>query len=160
MREYNYKIKGVDYNVKIKDVEGKIANVEVNGIDFEVELENAVAAPKPIVRPAAAHSSAPAAKPASAASAAAASAAPAAKPAASAGGSSAGKYAVKAPLPGTINDIKVSVGQEVKKGQTVVVLEAMKMENNIDTERDGKVAEVRVQKGDAVMEGAVLVTIE
>lgn len=160
MREYNYKIKGVDYNVKIKDVEGKVANVEVNGIDFEVELENAVAAAKPVVRPAAAHTSAPAAKPASAAPAAAAASAPAAKPAASAGGSSAGKYAVKAPLPGTINDIKVSVGQEVKKGQTVVILEAMKMENNIDTERDGKVAEVRVQKGDAVMEGAVLVTIE
>jgi len=156
MREYNYKIKGVDYNVKIKDVEGKVANVEVNGIDFEVELENAVAAPKPVVRPAAVHASASAAKPVAAVAAAPA----AAKPATGAAGSSAGTYAVKAPLPGTINDIKVSVGQEVKKGQTVVILEAMKMENNIDTERDGKVAEVRVQKGDAVMEGAVLVTIE
>jgi len=54
----------------------------------------------------------------------------------------------------------VTVGQTVKKGDTVVVLEAMKMENNIDVERDGKVAEVKVSKGDAVMEGAVLVTIE
>ena len=50
--------------------------------------------------------------------------------------------------------------QAVKKGDTVIVLEAMKMENNIDADRDGKIAEIRVAKGDTVMEGAVLVTIE
>ena len=71
----------------------------------------------------------------------------------------AGVSAVRAPLPGTINDIKVTVGQAVKKGETVVVLEAMKMENNIDADRDGKVQEVKVQKGDTVMEGAILITI-
>ena len=70
-----------------------------------------------------------------------------------------GVSAVRAPLPGTINDIKVTVGQAVKKGETVVVLEAMKMENNIDSDRDGKIQEVKVQKGDTVMEGAILVTI-
>ena len=71
----------------------------------------------------------------------------------------AGVSAVRAPLPGTINDIKVTVGQAVKKGETLVILEAMKMENNIDSDRDGKVQEVKVQKGDTVMEGAILVTI-
>ena len=71
----------------------------------------------------------------------------------------AGVFAVRAPLPGTINDIKVAVGQEVAKGQTVVVLEAMKMENNIDSDRAGKVLEVKVAKGDTVMEGSILVTI-
>ena len=71
----------------------------------------------------------------------------------------AGVLAVRAPLPGTVNEIKVTVGQEVKMGETVVVLEAMKMENNIDAERGGKVLEVKVAKGDTVMEGAILVTI-
>lgn len=149
MTEYNYKIKGVDYNVKIKDVEDNIAKVEVNGIDFDVEMDKPVASPKPVVRPAAAPAKA----------AAAPSPAPAAAPSAAPSQSSGKASAVKAPLPGTINDIKVSVGQEVKKGQTVVILEAMKMENNIDAECDGKVTEVCVQKGDAVMEGAVLVKI-
>lgn len=71
----------------------------------------------------------------------------------------AGVFAVRAPLPGTINDILVTVGQQVKVGDTVVVLEAMKMENNIDAERAGKVLEIKVAKGDTVMEGAILVTI-
>ena len=48
----------------------------------------------------------------------------------------------------------------MKKGQTLIVLEAMKMENNLDSERDGKVAEIKVNKGDAVMEGTILITIE
>ena len=64
------------------------------------------------------------------------------------------------PLPGTVIDIKVAVGDTVKKGQTIVILEAMKMENNIDSERDGKITAIKVNKGDSVMEGSVLVTIE
>ncbi len=68
--------------------------------------------------------------------------------------------AVRSPLPGTVVDIKVAIGNTVKKGQTLVVLEAMKMENNIDAERDGKITEIKVNKGDSVMEGAILVTIE
>ena len=72
----------------------------------------------------------------------------------------AGVTAIKAPLPGTIIDIKVAVGDTVKKGQTIVILEAMKMENNIDSERDGKITAIKVNKGDSVMEGSVLVTIE
>ena len=69
-------------------------------------------------------------------------------------------HAIKTPLPGVIIDVKVNVGDEVKKGTTVVVLEAMKMENNINTDRDGKVVAVQVAKGDTVADGAVLVVIE
>ena len=142
MKEYNYKIKGVSYNVKINGIEESVAKVEVNGIEFDVDLEKPVAQPKPVVR----------------AVAAPVKTIEAPKEAQEA--VEAGVLAVRAPLPGTVNEIKVTVGQEVKMGETVVVLEAMKMENNIDAERGGKVLEVKVAKGDTVMEGAILVTIE
>ena len=144
MKEYNYKIKGQDFNVKIESIEGDIAKVEVNGIQFDVQLEKPVAQPKPVVR----------------AVAAPVKTVEAPKAAVEAAQVAAGVTVVSAPLPGTINDIKVTVGQAVKKGDTLVVLEAMKMENNIDCERDGKIASVNVNKGDTVMEGSVLVTIE
>ena len=142
MKEYNYKIKGVPYNVKINGIEENIAKVEVNGISFDVELEKPVAQPKPVVR------------------AVAAPVKTVEAPKAAQEAVAAGVTPIKAPLPGTINDIKVAVGDQVKKGQTVIVLEAMKMENNLDAERDGKVTAIKVNKGDTVMEGAVLVTIE
>lgn len=141
MKEYNYKVKGVSYNVKINSIEENIAKVEVNGIGFDVELEKPVAQPKPVVR----------------AVAAPVKTVEAPKEALEA--VEAGVLAVRSPLPGTVNDIKVTVGQEVKAGETVVVLEAMKMENNIDAERGGKVLEIKVAKGDTVMEGAILITI-
>lgn len=144
MKEYNYKIKGQDFNVKIENVEGDIAKVEVNGIQFDVQLEKPVAQPKPVVR----------------AVAAPVKTVEAPKAAVEAAQVAAGVTVVSAPLPGTINDVKVTVGQAVKKGDTLIVLEAMKMENNIDCERDGKIASVNVNKGDTVMEGSVLVTIE
>ncbi len=142
MKEYKYKIKGVPYEVKINSVEENIAKVEVNGVEFEVELEKPVAAPKPVVR------------------AVAAPVKTIEAPKAAQESVPAGVSAVKAPLPGTVIDIKVAVGDTVKKGQTIVILEAMKMENNIDSERDGKIAAIKVNKGDSVMEGSVLVTIE
>ena len=83
--------------------------------------------------------------------------APAAKPAAAA---PVGGYSIKTPLPGVIIDVKVNVGDAVAKGQTVVVLEAMKMENNINADREGKVAAIQVAKGDTVADGAVLVVLE
>ena len=141
MEEYNYKINGAPYNVKINGIEENIAKVEVNGIEFDVELEKPVAQPKPVVR------------------AVAAPVKTIEAPKEKQEAVDAGVFAVRAPLPGTINDIKVAVGQEVAKGQTVVVLEAMKMENNIDSDRAGKVLEVKVAKGDTVMEGSILVTI-
>ena len=67
---------------------------------------------------------------------------------------------MKSPLPGVILDIKVNVGDEVKKGQTVVILEAMKMENNIPADRDGKVTAINVKVSDSILEGTDLIIIE
>ena len=145
MKEYKYKINGNLYNVVIGDIEDNIAHVEVNGTHYTVEMEKKpkeAPAPKPVVRPAA--------KPAAPAAPATA---PAAKPAS-------GKSGVKSPLPGVILDIKVNVGDEVKKGQTVIILEAMKMENSINADKDGKVAAINVSKGESVLEGTDLVIIE
>jgi biotin carboxyl carrier protein len=66
---------------------------------------------------------------------------------------------VTAPLPGTITEVKVTVGQAVKAGETVIILEAMKMQNNIEAENSGTVTSILVGQGDAVMEGATLITI-
>ena len=146
MKEYKYKINGNLYNVVIGDIEENIAHVEVNGTHYTVEMEKkpkAAPAPKPVVRPAAKPAAAPVA------------AAPVAKPAA--GGAKSG---VKSPLPGVILDIKVNVGDEVKKGQTIIILEAMKMENSINADKDGKVAAINVSKGESVLEGTDLVIIE
>lgn len=160
MAKYEYKVKGVDYVVEIQDVEGNIANVTVNGIPFEVEMKQPVKAGKQKVKltdgqnnvsasPAA--STSPATGSSSAASSDSASSSKQATPAA-------GKPVV-APLPGTINEIKVKVGDKVNTGDTVVVLEAMKMQNNIDAETSGTITSINVNKGDAVMEGDTLVTI-
>lgn len=136
MKEYKYKINGENYNVTINEVGQTTAQVEVNGVAYSVEWEKPEA-PKPVV----------VAKPA----------APAAKPAAS--GATEG-YAIKTPLPGVIIDVKVNVGDTVAKGQTVAILEAMKMENNISSDRDGKVASIAVSKGETVADGAILITLE
>ena len=145
MKEYKYKINGEEYNVTINEVSDTTAQVEVNGTSYTVEWEKPET-PKPVVI---AKPAAPAAKPAAPASA------PAAAPAPAAGG-----YAIKTPLPGVIISIKVNVGDIVAKGQTVAVLEAMKMENNITSDRDGKIASVAVSAGDTVADGATLVTLE
>ena len=151
MAKYEYKVKGVDYVVEIQDVEGNIANVTVNGIPFEVEMKQPVKSSKQKVKIIEESNSSTA----SSASAANASSATTTKPAAAA---ATGKPVV-APLPGTINEIKVKVGDKVNAGDTVVVLEAMKMQNNIDAETSGTIASINVNKGDAVMEGDTLVTI-
>ena len=149
MKKYQYKVQGVDYDVEIEEVEGNIAKVNVNGIPFEVELKQPinptsslnkvkVEAPKPVAK-------APAAVPA---------AAPAPTPAPAGAGT-----AIKSPLPGTITDVKVNVGDKVNAGDVVLVLEAMKMQNNIESETTGTVTSITVKPGDSVMEGSVLLTI-
>lgn len=143
MKEYKYKINGNEYAVCINEVNDTTANVTVNGEEYKVEWEKPkeekpVVKVQPVV-----------AKPAQAQ----AQAAPA--PAAAVKGN-----AIKTPLPGVIIDVKVNVGDTVKKGDTVVVLEAMKMENNINADRDGKVTAIQVAKGDTVADGAVLVVLE
>lgn len=159
MKTYKYKVQGVDYEVEIAEVEGKIAKVNVNGIPFEIEMQKPINAAK---HPQLAASKKAASVAAVETPAAAAAAAPvaASQPApAAAQPAAAGGNAVKAPLPGTINDILVTVGQQVNVGDTVLVLEAMKMQNNIETEYAGTVKSINVNKGDSVMEGAVLLTI-
>ena len=143
MKEYKYTIDGNKYEVAINEVNDTTAKVTVNGTDYTVEWEKPVEE-KPVVKvqPVTAKPAAPAT--------------PAAKPAAA----PVSGNAIKTPLPGVIIDVKVAVGDVVKKGQTVVVLEAMKMENNINADRDGKVVAIQVAKGDTVADGAVLVVLE
>ena len=148
MKTYKYKVQGVDYEVEIVEVEGKIARVNVNGIPFEIEMQKPINAAK--------HPALAATK--RTASVAAAPTAEPAAPAAPAAAPGAGN-ALKAPLPGTINTINVKVGDKVNVGDVVLVLEAMKMQNNIEAETAGTVTSILVNPGDSVMEGAVLLTI-
>lgn len=150
MKQYKYKINGAQYDVTIDSIAGNIAKVEVNGIPFEVEMQGSSLVEEALPTQAVAEDAAPA--PAAATPAAAAPApAPAAGPGAGA--------PVKAPLPGVVTKVLVSAGQAVKKGDTVLVLEAMKMENNITAETDGTVTGICVAAGDSVMEGTTLLTI-
>ena len=151
MNKYQYKVQGVDYEVEIEEVEGNIAKVNVNGIPFEVELQKPINAAK---HPTMARPKVEAPKPVASAPVAAAPAA-AAQPAVPAGAGS----PVKAPLPGTVTEIKVQQGQQVNVGDVVLVLEAMKMQNNIEAEYAGTVTSITVKPGETVMEGAVLMTI-
>ena len=158
MKKYQYKVQGVDYEVEITEVEGKIAKVNVNGIPFEIEMQKPINAAK--------HPALAATKRAVAAAASVAEApaqpvaAPVAKPQAAAPAQAAGAgNPVKAPLPGTINSINVKVGDKVNVGDVVIVLEAMKMQNNIEAETAGTVTSILVNPGDSVMEGAVMLTI-
>lgn len=146
MKQYKYKVNGAQYDVTIDSIVGNIAKVEVNGIPFEVEMQGSSLVEEDLPTQVADETAAPAV---------AVEAAPAA-PAAGAPGAGA---PVKAPLPGVVAKILVSVGQAVKKGETVLVLEAMKMENNITAEADGKITGICVAAGDSVMEGTTLVTI-
>lgn len=143
MKQYRFKINGNQYNVDINSVEGNIASVSVNGTSYQVELEDAPAAPvqdipvqPSVIAPAAVQ------------------AAPVAKPVASGSGKP-----VTSPLPGVIIAVKVNVGDSVKAGQEVAVLEAMKMENSIEAVQDGTVTAIHVAKGDSILEGAAIVTI-
>ena len=139
MRTYSYNVNGAQYDVTIESIQGQMAKVNVNGVAFDVEMLGT-----PI-----AEGDLPAAT-------AAAPATPAAAPAKGAAGAG---TPVKAPLPGVVTKVLVANGQAVKKGDTVVVLEAMKMENNITAECDGTVSGVCCAAGDSVMEGTTLVTI-
>ena len=142
MKEYKYTINGNKYEVVVGDITDNIATLTVNGEQYTVEMEKQAEPEKkkPVVKPAAAASS---------------SAEPTANKA------TVNKAnAVKAPLPGVITDIKVAEGDEVKAGDTVVVLEAMKMANNLTAEKDGKVTAICVKVGESVMEDDALIVIE
>ncbi|MBQ8703941.1 MAG: biotin/lipoyl-binding protein [Bacteroidales bacterium] len=141
MKNYKLKINGNDYNVDINEVEGQEVKLSVNGANYVVTVDKEIKQQKkPVVSTPRPQATAPAA-------------APKASSAAAAGAK------VTTPLPGTILDVYVNVGDAVKAGQTVVLLEAMKMENNIEADTAGTVKEVKVRKGDSVLEGDVLVVI-
>ena len=144
--KFQYKVQGIDYDVEIEEMEGNLAKIKVNGIPFEVELKQPINPTHAITKP---KVEAPNAAPAAPA------AATPAQPTAPAGAGT----AVKAPLPGTITSVCVKVGDKVNVGDTVVVLEAMKMQNNIEAENAGTVTSIVVNPGDSVMEGATLLTI-
>lgn len=144
MKEYKYRINGNLYTVKVGDIDENLAKVEVNGVPYKVELQKTdkpvtiVSKPRPQAAPRTEGGAKVIAKPAAAA----------------------GSYQVKAPLPGVVMSIPVKVGDTVKASDTVVMLEAMKMENAIHAGNDGKVASISVNVGDSVLDGAVLVTLE
>jgi biotin carboxyl carrier protein len=152
MNKYQYKVQGVDYEVEIAEVEGNIAKVNVNGIPFELELQKPINAAK---HPAMNNPKVEAPKPVQAAPTQTKQATTQPAPAAAVGAGS----PIKAPLPGTVTEIKVQVGQTVNVGDVVLVLEAMKMQNNIETEYAGQVTSISVKQGDTVMEGAIMLTI-
>lgn len=148
MKEFNYKINGTPYRVIVNKAEGNTIELEVNGTPFTVELEQKTNPLTGIKRPN--PEAAPAPTPKSA------STPLVTRPAEEQTKST----AIQSPLPGVILDIRCKEGDIVKKGQTLMVLEAMKMENNILANTNGKIAQILVQKGDSVLEGAELVVIE
>ena len=148
MAKYEYKVQGVDYSVDIVDIEGTLAKVTVNGIPFDVELKTPISIGKQTKKPLAVK---PVAAPVQ-------GEAPKSEQTIQPVKAGEGNKVV-APLPGTIVSIPVKVGDAVAVGDTVVVLEAMKMQNNIEAENAGTITSVMVSQGDSVMEGAILVTI-
>ena len=137
MKDLKFKIDGKDYVAQVEELEEGKVKVTVNGKAYDVEVEHEAhhaAAARPVAHVASA-SAAPAAVPASAAK-------------------------VTAPLPGNITKILVSAGQKVKKGDVVMIMEAMKMENNITAEADGTVKAVVAQLGQSVNQGDVLLELE
>ena len=148
MKEFVFKINGAEYKCAVEEIEAGKTKVTVNGKVYEVETEAPKAAPvaaKPAAAPA------PAPKPAAAPAAPKAEAKPAAAPAAG--------LQVKSPLPGSVIKVLVSEGQAVKKGDTLLTLESMKMENAIMAEADGTVKQIAVTPGQNVMRDDLLIVL-
>ncbi|MBR2166462.1 MAG: biotin/lipoyl-binding protein [Paludibacteraceae bacterium] len=147
MKEFTFKINGAEYKCAVEEIEAGKTNVTVNGKVYTVETEAPAApAPKPAAAPA------PAPKPAAAPAAPKAEAPkPAAAPAAG--------LQVKSPLPGSVIKVLVSEGQAVKKGDTLLTLESMKMENAIMAEADGTVKQIAVTPGQNVMQDDLLIVL-
>lgn len=148
MKTYSYIVNGAQYDVTIESVREQVAKLNVNGVSFDVEILGAPLTEGDLPTPAAGV--------APAAPAAPKAAAPAPAPVKGEAGEG---TPVKAPLPGVVTKVLVAAGQAVKKGDTVLVLEAMKMENNITAECDGTVTGICAAPGDNVMEGTTLLTI-
>ena len=146
MKKFKFTIAGQPYDTTVNEIEPNVCEVTVNGTVFQVEIEKQeTVKKKPVVAP----------RPAATATGAAVSASkPAAAPA------STGTTVVKSPLPGSIVKVMVQAGQDIKKGDTLLTMESMKMENVIASEVTGKVKNVLVQPGQNVMQDDKLVEIE
>ncbi|HKL08307.1 MAG TPA: biotin/lipoyl-containing protein [Bacteroidales bacterium] len=142
MKQFKFTIRGNDYEVEIKDYEDNIAIIEVNGTQYEVEVHQKEM--KTTKTPRLVRSNVPVERKDSKIKKSVSSRA----------------YSLKAPLPGNIFKILKSEGDEVKKGDTIMIMEAMKMENNIQSEKDGKITSIKVKEGDAVLQNDVLAEIE
>jgi glutaconyl-CoA/methylmalonyl-CoA decarboxylase subunit gamma len=146
MKKFKFTIKENQYDVDILNIEDNTAEVQVNGNIYTVEVDKTIQQSKtPILVRTPAVPSTDIEK----------STQKTSNPSAPKGGGT-----VKAPLPGAILNVHVKVGDKVVMGQRLITLEAMKMENNIDSDKEGKVSLINVKKGDSVMEGDVLVVIE
>lgn len=140
MKNYKFSINGTSYSVDINNIEGQVIELELNGTPYTVNIDKEIKQPTKtpkIVRSIAVPStdSAPQAK------------------------TNAGVGSVKSPLPGVILEVNVKMGDKVSVGQNLLILEAMKMENKIDSDLSGIVTDIKIQRGDSVMEGDVLITI-
>lgn len=137
MKKYKFTIKGNQYDVKINDFEDEIAQIEVNGTAYNVQIHREVKqvkTPKLIRKPIEQ------------------------KPGEGRIPHTSGALiAVKAPLPGNIFKILVKEGDSIKKGDNLLIMEAMKMENNVLAEKDGVIKSIKVKPGDAVLQGDVLI---
>lgn len=136
MKKFKFTIRGNTYDVDLKNIEENVASIEVNGTLYEVEVEHATKTSKTptLVRKVVPSQTQNIEK--------------------REGGST---TAVKAPLPGKIMTLRVTKGDIVKKGDVLLIMEAMKMENNVLAEKDGVIENIRVQAGENVLEGDVLV---
>ena len=140
MEDFKFKIAGTNDTTKVVEEEGGSLLVTVNGKTYQVELPGRTPAPKPVIRPAGGVAAAPVAAPAAAAPAS--------------------DTTVVAPLPGTITKVVAKAGQKVKKGDVLVVMEAMKMANDIVAEANGTVKAVSVSEGQSVNQGDVLIEFQ
>ena len=140
MEDFKFKIAGKNYTTKVVEEEGGSLLVTVNGKTYQVELPGRTPAPKPVIRPAGGVAAAPVAAPAAAAPAS--------------------DTTIVAPLPGTITKVVAKAGQKVKKGDVLVVMEAMKMANDIVAEANGTVKAVSVSEGQSVNQGDVLIEFQ
>jgi biotin carboxyl carrier protein len=144
MKKFTFKINGNKYDVAVEETENNVAEVQVNGKTFFVEVEKAESAPvKRVSVPKTTTASKPATQNQTVY-----------KPAAG------GSNVVKAPIPGSIFKIEVSTGQAVKRGDTLLIMESMKMENSILAKKDGIIGAVYVQLGQTVLQGDPLVDLE
>ena len=139
MKRFKFTIRGHDYDVEVTSLEGQVARVEVNGTKYKVEIQTEKQTSK---TPKLVRKEVPRAKDSHVIK------------------KDAALYQVKAPLPGIIMQLKVKVGDEVKRGDTLLVYEAMKMENKLASEREGIVKSIKVNAGDSILQGDVLLEIE